>query len=221
MVFFLITDFVNEHKCHGVIRLRQHRLMGSKVVKSIILDKIRENPNKKAVDMCSEIKSDHRLEVKYRTAWYGKERAREAVLGDEAASYSHLEWFCKCTVAANPDARIGLQFDTEAKRFERMFVSYGASMKGFMSCRPILFMDPTFITNKYKGMFIAASAKDANQGVISLPLLLLFCSVCVSSSSVTWLVTYLPVQLLGQLHVTEMIDYLHLILTCLVTYLLV
>ncbi|XP_062007532.1 uncharacterized protein LOC133724718 [Rosa rugosa] len=38
-------------------------------------------------------------------------------------------------------------------------------MKGFQSCRPILFIDATFITNKYKGQIIAASAKDANQGL--------------------------------------------------------
>ena len=45
-----------------------------------------------------------------------------------------------------------------------MFMCYDAWMKDFQFCRPILFIDATFITNKYRGQLIGASAKDANQG---------------------------------------------------------
>ncbi|KAM5571324.1 hypothetical protein ABKV19_011762 [Rosa sericea] len=138
-------------------------MMGSKVVKSIVLDKIRANPNKKAIDIADEIKSDYGLDVAYRTVWYGTELAKTALHGDEAESYAQLLWFSESVMKSNPDSRIAIEFHRETHRFQRMFVTYGAWMKGFQSCRPILFIDATFITNKYKGQIIAASAKDANQ----------------------------------------------------------
>ncbi|KAM5572986.1 hypothetical protein ABKV19_012833 [Rosa sericea] len=163
--FFMIKMLVNVHTCHGVIRLQKSKMMGSKVVKSIVLDKIRANPNKKAIDIADEIKSDYGLDVAYRTVWYGTELAKTALHGDEAESYAQLLWFSESVMKSNPDSRIAIEFHRETHRFQRMFVTYGAWMKGFQSCRPILFIDATFITNKYKGQIIAASAKDANQGL--------------------------------------------------------
>ncbi|XP_061988858.1 uncharacterized protein LOC133741866 [Rosa rugosa] len=163
--FFMIKRLVNVHTCHGVIRLQKSKMMGSKVVKSIVLDKIRANPNKKPIDIADEIKSDYGLDVAYRTVWYGTELAKTALHGDEAESYAQLLWFSESVMKSNPDSRIVVEFHRETHRFQRMFVSYGAWMKGFQSCRPILFIDATFITNKYKGQIIAASAKDANQGL--------------------------------------------------------
>ncbi|XP_062020777.1 uncharacterized protein LOC133737185 [Rosa rugosa] len=162
--FFMIKRLVNVHTCHGVIRLQKSKMMGSKVVKSIVLDKIRANPNKKPIDIADEIKSDYGLDVAYRTVWYGTELAKTALHGDEAESYAQLLWFSESVMKSNPDSRIVVEFHRETHRFQRMFVTYGAWMKGFQSCRPILFIDATFITNKYKGQIIAASAKDANQG---------------------------------------------------------
>ncbi|XP_004309311.1 PREDICTED: uncharacterized protein LOC101313268 [Fragaria vesca subsp. vesca] len=105
------------------------------------------------------------MEVSYRTAWYGKERARESVLGGDADSYAQLVWFGQKAVESNPGSTIKIEYEPETHRFERMFVCYDAWMKGFQFCRPILFIDATFITNKYKGQLIGASAKDANQGL--------------------------------------------------------
>ncbi|XP_040375370.1 uncharacterized protein LOC112202235 [Rosa chinensis] len=91
--FFMIKRLVNVHTCHGVIRLQKSKMMGSKVVKSIVLDKIRANPNKKPIDIADEIKSDYGLDVPYRTVWYGTELAKTALHGDEAESYAQLLWF--------------------------------------------------------------------------------------------------------------------------------
>ncbi|KAL6181543.1 hypothetical protein ACLB2K_048198 [Fragaria x ananassa] len=73
--------------CHGVVRLQTNKMMSSKIIKSIMLDKVHENPNKKAIDIYHEIKSDYGMEVSYHTAWYDKERARESVLGGDVDSY--------------------------------------------------------------------------------------------------------------------------------------
>lgn len=152
------------------MRLQKSKMMSSVLVKEVVMDKIRDNPNSKAIDIQKELKLNYGLDVPYHQAWYGKELAREAVIGDEAESYSHLNWFAKTTWDANPDSHIGVECSTEGddadkvRRFKRMFVSYGALLKGFQCCRSVLHIDATFITNKYRGMLMSASAKDANCG---------------------------------------------------------
>ncbi|KAL6212328.1 hypothetical protein ACLB2K_017548 [Fragaria x ananassa] len=134
--------------CHGVVRLQTNKMMGSKIIKSIMLDKVRENPNKKAIDIYHEIKSDYGMEVSYRTTWYGKERAREYVLGGDADSYAQLVWFGQKAVESNSGSTIKIEYEPETRGFERMFVCYDAWTKRFQFCRPIMFIDATFISNK-------------------------------------------------------------------------
>ncbi|KAL6189023.1 hypothetical protein ACLB2K_040413 [Fragaria x ananassa] len=153
-----------EYNCHGVVRLQTNKMMGSKIIKSIMLDKVRENPNKKAIDIYHEIKSDYGMEVSYHTAWYGKERARESVIGGDVDSYAQLVWFGQKAVESNPGSTIKIEYEPEIRKFERMFVCYDAWMKGFQFCRLIMFIDAIFISNKYRGQLIGVSAKDANQG---------------------------------------------------------
>ncbi|KAL6196696.1 hypothetical protein ACLB2K_032310 [Fragaria x ananassa] len=52
----------------------------------------------------------------------------------------------------NPGSRCVL--DTQDDRFRLLFTAYGASLHGFQYCPPILFVDGTFIKNKYKGMLL-------------------------------------------------------------------
>ena len=109
---------MNEHSCHGVVRLQTNKMMGSKIIKSIMLDKVRENPNKKAIDIYYEIKSNYGMEVSYRMAWYGKEHAREYVLGGDTDSYAQLVWFGQKAVESNPDSTIKIEYEPETHRFE-------------------------------------------------------------------------------------------------------
>ncbi|KAL6196056.1 hypothetical protein ACLB2K_031672 [Fragaria x ananassa] len=146
-VLFDENDYLGCYKlkeaksCHDVVRLQTNKMMGSKIIKSIMLDKVRENPNKKAIDIYHEIKSNYEMDL--------------VCFGQEA-------------VESNPGSTIKIEYEPETRKFERMFVCYNAWMKIFQFCRPILFIDVTFISNKYRGQLISASAKDANQDGVDL-----------------------------------------------------
>ncbi|CAL8162558.1 unnamed protein product [Prunus armeniaca] len=58
--------------------------------------------------------------------------------------------------------------DANSSRFERLFISYHASIEGFKFCRPFLCLDGTFVKNKYKGHMLAATGKNGNQGFFPL-----------------------------------------------------
>ncbi|XP_028095032.1 uncharacterized protein LOC114295048 [Camellia sinensis] len=45
------------------------------------------------------------------------------------------------------------------------FISFRACIDGFNHCRPLLFLDGTFLKGRFKGNLLAATAKKANQGL--------------------------------------------------------
>nr|XP_011459704.1 PREDICTED: pentatricopeptide repeat-containing protein At3g53700, chloroplastic-like [Fragaria vesca subsp. vesca] len=111
-----------EYRFPGVVCLQTNKMMGSKIIKSIMLDKVRENPNKKAsaIDIYHEIKSDYGMEVSYRTAWYGKEHARESAFDGDADFYAQLVWFGQKAVESNSGSTIKIEYEPETHKFQRM-----------------------------------------------------------------------------------------------------
>ena len=64
----------------------------------------------------------------------------------------------------NPGIYVNIDYDASSLQFFRFFVSFAACISGFNSCRPLLFLDGTFLKGKYKGQLLAATAKDGNNG---------------------------------------------------------
>ena len=56
-----------------------------------------------------------------------------------------------------------MDVDEEANQFERVFVFYEACIFGFRYCRPMIFLDTTFLKGR-SGILMAATAKNGNQG---------------------------------------------------------
>ena len=63
----------------------------------------------------------------------------------------------------NPGNRFELDFE-DNKRFKRVFVAFHACIAGFKNCRSLLFLDGTFLKGRYKGVMLAATGKDGNEG---------------------------------------------------------
>ncbi|RID49827.1 hypothetical protein BRARA_H00600 [Brassica rapa] len=76
---------------------------------------------------------------------------QQLVLEDLRVSASYM----KCHRAK------GQAVDT-ASRFLYAFLSFGASIQGFRRVRPVLIIDGTHLTGKYKGVLLTASGQDAN-----------------------------------------------------------
>ncbi|KAI5424721.1 hypothetical protein KIW84_030781 [Lathyrus oleraceus] len=54
----------------------------------------------------------------------------------------------------------------EDSSFHRLFVSFHASLTGFLqACRPLIFLDRTPLNSKYQGELLAAISIDGNDGV--------------------------------------------------------
>ncbi|XP_040371766.1 uncharacterized protein LOC112193244 isoform X2 [Rosa chinensis] len=161
--YFHIIKLVNNHSCVGVVRHQNHKRLGSKVISTIMADKVRSDPLIKPKDIVKHFKHDYGFDIPYHMAYRGKEAANKMLHGSEAFGYSLLPWYIDTLKRTNPGSYCIL--DSLDNRFRRLFISYGACINGFKYCRPMLFLDGTFIKNKYKGMLLGACAKTGNKDV--------------------------------------------------------
>ncbi|KAL7194911.1 hypothetical protein ACSBR1_035174 [Camellia fascicularis] len=140
--FFYLRKWVSEHICSVVVRTSKNLLVGSKLVADIMADRVRDRPLTRPIEVILDMKQDFSLDITYRVAGAVKEH--------------------------NSGSYINIEYDDHTHRFTRYFISFKACINGFTHCRPLLFLDATFLKGRFKGFLLAATAKDDNQGLFLL-----------------------------------------------------
>ncbi|XP_044472285.1 uncharacterized protein LOC123200945 [Mangifera indica] len=131
---------------------------------SIIKDKLRENPHSKAKHITESIRREFGIELKCTQVWRGVLDARERLLGSYKEAYNQLPWFRDKLLEANPGSFVELSTGDD-KRFQKLFVSFEASIHGFQNgCRPLLFLDSTPLKSKHREILLTATSVDGNDG---------------------------------------------------------
>lgn len=105
----------------------------------------------------------------------GVEKARGLVFGDYSSSFDDLRWYVDAANACNSRSVFDMEFDIDSKgrHFKCLFFAFEACIHGFKYCRPVLMLDGTFLKGRHKGCLLAATAKDGNQGIFCVYVLLL------------------------------------------------
>ncbi|XP_021832752.1 uncharacterized protein LOC110772604 [Prunus avium] len=111
------------------------------------------NPLVRPIELITDLKENYVLDIPYHVAWYGKELATKDLHGDEELSYAHLPWYVDVLKASNVRSHCVLDCGEDSSHFQWIFICFKASIDGFRWCRPMLFIDGTFVTNKYKEVF--------------------------------------------------------------------
>ncbi|XP_008241210.1 PREDICTED: uncharacterized protein LOC103339655 [Prunus mume] len=161
--FFYIKNLNNVHSCSGLIHEKRNKATGSRLVSSIVKNKVCSNPLVRPIELITDLKENYELDIPYHVAWYGKESATKDLHGDEELSYAHLPWYMDVLKASNVGSHCVLNCGEDGSRFLRIFICFKASIDGFRWCRHMLFIDNTFVTNKYKGTLLRATAKNGNK----------------------------------------------------------
>ncbi|KAF5739953.1 hypothetical protein HS088_TW11G00015 [Tripterygium wilfordii] len=152
------------HTCEGAIVTTGHQATRSWVA-SIIKEKLKVSPNYKPKDIVNDIKQEYGIQLNYFQAWRGKEIAKEQLQGSYTEAYNQLPFFCEKIMETNPGS-LATFTTKEDSSFHRLFVSFHASLYGFLQgCRPLLFLDGIPLKSKYQGTLLAATAVDGNDGV--------------------------------------------------------
>ncbi|XP_028103609.1 uncharacterized protein LOC114302737 [Camellia sinensis] len=163
--FFYLRKWNSEHICGVAVRTPKNPRAGSDLVSDVICERVCDKPLTRPTDVVYDLKKDYGLEVSYRVAWLGVEKARGEMFGAHSISFDQLRWYSSVVMENNPGSYINIEYDEQNYRFIRYFISFKACIDGFNHCRPLLFLDGTFLKGKFKGNLLAATAKDGNQGL--------------------------------------------------------
>lgn len=163
---FQIKTFHKEHTCGAGNTDSRKFKMKRKFVQQVIMDDIRFKPNKKkADDVIESFDRDYGITLTYHQAYAALELGKQVLWGDDVKAYSQFRWYVDAVVKYNQGSSVFLEVNEETKKFERFFVAFEACIYGFNNfCRPLIFLDATFLVGKYRGTLMVAVGKNANQG---------------------------------------------------------
>ncbi|XP_074316130.1 uncharacterized protein LOC141652513 [Silene latifolia] len=165
---FTIRTLNNQHSCHGLTHLG-HQQATVQWVANSVEQRLRENPNYKPKEILEEIHRVHGIALSYKQAWRGKERIMAAVRGSFEEGYRLLPPYTQQIQRTNPGSIAKVYGNPEDNCFQRLFVSYQASIYGFLNgCRPLLGLDKIALKSKYLGTLLLATAFDGNGDLFPL-----------------------------------------------------
>ncbi|KAL7162560.1 hypothetical protein ACSBR2_042954 [Camellia fascicularis] len=165
---FLIMKLDNVHTCWVVARRSCSKMIGSRLVSDIVHNDISDNLLTHPIEVKKKLKKQYGIDVSYRVAWLGVDKARGGLFGDFASSFDQLRWYLETGIRMNPESVFELDVDKSSGCFRRLFVAFHRCLYGFQFCRSLLFVDGIFLKGCYKGHLLASTSKDGNQGLFPL-----------------------------------------------------
>ncbi|XP_077226980.1 uncharacterized protein LOC143860295 [Tasmannia lanceolata] len=165
---FSIRTLHGEHTCEGVHNLHHQQASVGWVARSVEA-RLRDNPKYKPKDILQDIREQHGVLVTYMQAYRGKERSMAAVHGTFEEGYRLLPAYCEQVRKTNPGSIALVSATGQDNCFQRLFLSFRASIYGFINaCRPLLELDRVHLKGKYLGMLLCAAAVDADDALFPL-----------------------------------------------------
>jgi hypothetical protein len=115
--------------------------------------------------------------IGYGKAYQAKKKVLERRWGTYEASYHNLPSLLHTIVQMNPGSYYDIKNYPCVEKpdklvLQRSFLALGACVEAFKVCRPVICIDDTFLTGKYKGTILTAVAAGSNNQL--LPLVIAF-----------------------------------------------
>ncbi|KAF5733248.1 hypothetical protein HS088_TW17G00790 [Tripterygium wilfordii] len=165
---FTIRSLEGAHTCGRNAQNGHHQASVDWIV-SFIEERLRDNINYKPKDILHDIHKQYGITIPYKQAWRAKERGLAAIYGSSEEGYCLLPQYCEQIKRTNPGS-LAEVFTTGAdNRFQRVFVSFYASIYGFLNgCLPIIGLGGIQLKSKYLGNLLSAATFDADGGLFPL-----------------------------------------------------
>ncbi|XP_051120589.1 uncharacterized protein LOC127244200 [Andrographis paniculata] len=165
---FTIRTIHSEHTCGGIDHLG-HQQASVQWVASSVEQRLRENPHCKPKEILEEIHREYGITLSYKQAWRGKERFMASLRGSFEEDYRLLPQYCNQIRRTNPGSLASVCVNPVDNSFQRLFISYQASIYGFLNgCLPLIGLDRTVLKNKYIGTVLFASGFDGDGALFPL-----------------------------------------------------
>ncbi|KAL7166516.1 hypothetical protein ACSBR2_037229 [Camellia fascicularis] len=109
--FFYLHKCNIEHICGVAIRTSKNLLVRSKLVEDIIAERVRDRPLTCHTEVILNLQQDYGLDITYRVAWLGVEKARGDLFGAYSSSFDQLWWYSDAVMEHNPGSYINMKYD--------------------------------------------------------------------------------------------------------------
>ncbi|KAL6584999.1 hypothetical protein OROMI_004288 [Orobanche minor] len=164
--FRLMPSLVDlDHSCIGNLVGNKNTCFGAKISGNLVVENIRAGPNCNGKDIQKTLRVSYGLHFPYWKAWRAYESGMHKIFGSYDDSYDHLRWYCNAIERTNEGSIVSLESNPNNNCFERVFIAFKACLDGFKKCRPMLFIDGTFMIGRAKGTLLGATAKDGDNGL--------------------------------------------------------
>uniref|UniRef100_K3YEK8 Uncharacterized protein n=1 Tax=Setaria italica TaxID=4555 RepID=K3YEK8_SETIT len=147
-----ISNVVQLHTCRSSQPKRVHVQCTIKYLGWRILGIIRKDSETSVPSLVESIFAFSGYRVKYSKAWWAKQHAVALLWGDRKESYGMVPRVLIAIAYYNPEAIL-------------VFPQCG---EAFQHCHPVILVDGTFLTTKYKGTLIIAVGVDPEQQLVPL-----------------------------------------------------
>ncbi|CAI0423323.1 unnamed protein product [Linum tenue] len=169
---WLIRKTDNNHTCRSSLISLDHRQLSARKVAQTIKHLIEAQPGITVKSVIAEVKNRHGYTISYKKAWHGKQKAMAEVYGDWEESFANMPRLILAMEDKNPGSVFVPSYEDfygGAKRvFKRLFWAFKPCIDGFTHCLPIIQVDGTFLTGKYKGTLLVATSVDGSMQLFPL-----------------------------------------------------
>ncbi|KAL1364988.1 uncharacterized protein LOC107480543 [Arachis duranensis] len=165
---FTIRSLEGTHTCGRNAHNGHHQASVDWIV-GFIEERLRENINYKPKDILHDIQKQYGITIPYKQAWRAKERGLAAIYGSSEEGYCLLPSYCEQIKKTNPGSVAEVFTTGPDNRFQRLFVSFHASIHGFLNgCLPIVGFGGIQLKSKYLSTLLSATSFDADGGLFPL-----------------------------------------------------
>lgn len=163
-------SIVVEHTCYSESVKKSHRNLSVSFIANemhgLIVDNLAYEPKM----IIRHIERTFQYSISYIKAWRAKQKVLEMRFGTFEASYNNLPSMLSKIIERNPGSSFDLKHFPNPRGgpniLQRVFFCLGASVRAFQYCVPVLCIDGTFLTGKYKGQILTAVGVDGNNHIL-------------------------------------------------------
>jgi hypothetical protein len=171
-VIWVVSDVV-PHTCVLKSVLTDHPNLTSTLVAQLLYSEIVEKKDMVVKAIQIAVKTRFKYSISYGKAWRAKQKAMEARFGAFDDSYDTVVRLLETLQARNPGTHVDIQHFVHpqipnVKVLQRLFFSFAICIEAFIHCQPVLFVDGTFLTGKYRGQILTAIGVDGNNQILPI-----------------------------------------------------
>ncbi|XP_051222238.1 uncharacterized protein [Lolium perenne] len=153
--------------------LKDHRNLTSTLLARLFYKEIVENTTMGVKATQQRVHLQYKYEISYGKAWRAKQTALENRFGTFLDAYDGVVRLLQTLKDRNPGTHVDIQ-DFVIPEFpnirvlHRVFFAFSICIEAFMHCRPVMCVDGTFLTGRYRGQILTAIGVDGNNRIVPL-----------------------------------------------------